>query len=101
MALQLQQTQGQEFGPSGLNHAPGLVPDPGATAGTTRLLLEDGTWTNQLTTALTSGVGNILALSIGGASTTSVPNQSSPFSLPFIVAGSYADSASGNIFQIA
>jgi hypothetical protein len=32
------------FGPSGSAHATGLVPDPGATAGTTRYLREDGTW---------------------------------------------------------
>jgi hypothetical protein len=33
------------FGPSGTAHAPGVVPDPGATAGTARYLREDGTWT--------------------------------------------------------
>jgi hypothetical protein len=32
------------FGPSGASHAPGIVPDPGATAGTTHFLREDGTW---------------------------------------------------------
>jgi hypothetical protein len=32
------------FGPSGSTHAPGIVPDPGATAGSTRYLREDGTW---------------------------------------------------------
>ena len=32
------------FGISGSGHAPGAVPDPGATAGTTRYLREDGTW---------------------------------------------------------
>jgi len=32
------------FGPSGTTHAPGIVPDPGATAGATRFLREDGTW---------------------------------------------------------
>ncbi|MDQ2834060.1 MAG: SGNH/GDSL hydrolase family protein [Acidobacteriota bacterium] len=32
------------FGGSGASHAPGAVPDPGATAGTTRYLREDGTW---------------------------------------------------------
>lgn len=32
------------FGASGSNHAAGLVPDPGATAGTTKFLREDGTW---------------------------------------------------------
>jgi hypothetical protein len=32
------------FGPSGASHAAGVVPDPGATAGVTRFLREDGTW---------------------------------------------------------
>lgn len=32
------------FGASGSNHSPGLVPDPGATAGSTKFLREDGTW---------------------------------------------------------
>jgi hypothetical protein len=32
------------FGPSGAGHAKGLVPDPGATAGATRFLREDGGW---------------------------------------------------------
>lgn len=32
------------FKASGASHAPGAVPDPGATAGTSRYLREDGTW---------------------------------------------------------
>ncbi|MFC6646186.1 hypothetical protein ACFQBQ_11450 [Granulicella cerasi] len=32
------------FGPSGATHAVGAVPDPGASAGATRYLREDGTW---------------------------------------------------------
>lgn len=32
------------FGASGSSHAVGIVPDPGASAGTTRYLREDGTW---------------------------------------------------------
>lgn len=32
------------FGPSGTSHSVGLVPDPGAVAGTTKFLREDGTW---------------------------------------------------------
>jgi hypothetical protein len=32
------------FGPSGTSHAAGVVPDPGATAGASRYLREDGTW---------------------------------------------------------
>lgn len=33
-----------QMGASGANHTPGAVPDPGATAGTTRFLREDATW---------------------------------------------------------
>lgn len=32
------------FGPSGSNHSVGLVPDPGSSAGSTRYVCEDGTW---------------------------------------------------------
>lgn len=32
------------FGASGTNHSSGLVPDPGATQGSTKYLREDGTW---------------------------------------------------------
>jgi len=32
------------FGPSGSAHAAGIVPDPGATAGSSRYLREDGSW---------------------------------------------------------
>ena len=35
---------GSPMGASGSNHAPGQVPDPGATAGTSKFLCEDGTW---------------------------------------------------------
>jgi lysophospholipase L1-like esterase len=36
------------FHASGASHAQGVVPDPGATAGTTRFLREDGTWATPL-----------------------------------------------------
>jgi trimeric autotransporter adhesin len=36
------------FHASGASHAAGAVPDPGATAGTTRFLREDGTWATPL-----------------------------------------------------
>lgn len=32
------------FGPSGVGHSIGVVPDPGAVAGSSRVLCEDGTW---------------------------------------------------------
>jgi hypothetical protein len=35
---------GQTFGPSGANHATGLVPDPGITSGSIKFLREDATW---------------------------------------------------------
>lgn len=35
---------GSYFGASGPDHSVGLVPDPGATPGTTKALFEDGTW---------------------------------------------------------
>ena len=38
------------FKASGASHAPGAVPDPGASAGTTRFLREDGTWATPATT---------------------------------------------------
>lgn len=41
MALNLNQTQGQSFGAAGPNHAPGLVPDPGATTNNPPNLLGD------------------------------------------------------------
>ena len=50
------------FGASGGGHAVGAVPDPGATAGTTRFLREDGTW---------AAAGNSTAVvSVSGFSTT-------------------------------
>lgn len=39
------------FKASGAGHAQGVVPDPGATAGTTRYLREDGTWAAPATLA--------------------------------------------------
>jgi hypothetical protein len=49
------------FGPSGSAHAPGIVPDPGATAGSTRYLREDGTWV-----APSSGSGSSGGIALGG-----------------------------------
>lgn len=41
------------FGPSGTTHSAGIVPDPGATAGSTRFLREDGTF------AVPNGAGGV------------------------------------------
>lgn len=43
------------FGASGSSHSIGLVPDPGATAGASRFLCEDGTWSSP---SATGGTGN-------------------------------------------
>ena len=48
------------MGPSGPGHGAGLVPDPGATAGTTRYLREDGQWVALLETTA-QGPGTVLA----------------------------------------
>jgi trimeric autotransporter adhesin len=47
------------FGGSGSAHARGAVPDPGATAGATRFLREDGSW------AVPSGTGGSSGQSVG------------------------------------
>ncbi len=53
------------FGASGGAHARGVVPDPGATAGTTRFLREDGTWDVP--------AGGSSGLSVGTGSTGGAP----------------------------
>jgi lysophospholipase L1-like esterase len=50
------------FRASGASHAQGAVPDPGATAGATRYLREDGTWATPAgTLAGGSSVGSVLS----------------------------------------
>lgn len=44
------------FGGSGTLHSIGLVPDPGATAGTSRVLRENGTWGNITSTDVTTAL---------------------------------------------
>ena len=56
------------FGPSGTTHAAGAVPDPGATAGATRFLREDGTWN------VPAGSGGSATNLAGGAAYT-IPYQ--------------------------
>ncbi len=55
------------FGASGTAHAPGAVPDPGTTGGTTRFLREDGTW------AVAGGGSASVASSGGGSFSTTGP----------------------------
>ena len=45
------------MGASGTNHSKGLVPDPGATQGTTKYLREDGTWATPAGQDYTAGTG--------------------------------------------
>lgn len=48
MALDLNSAQGQNFGPAGANHAPGLVPDPGSTTNSpVRILGDDAAFHTQ------------------------------------------------------
>ncbi len=58
------------FGASGASHSVGAVPDPGATAGTSRYLREDGTWdapaSSGTTTAVAIQSGTIDGTVIGG-----------------------------------
>ena len=63
-------TQVPVFKASGVSHAQGAVPDPGATAGSTRFLREDGTWT--VPPGTTSGSG--------GTGSTLTPNALADFS---------------------
>jgi trimeric autotransporter adhesin len=54
------------FGPSGVNHAPGVVPDPGSTAGSTRYLREDGTWMTPAGSGGATGSASITSGTIAG-----------------------------------
>lgn len=65
------------FGASGSNHSSGLVPDPGATAGSTKYLREDGTW------AVPSGgggSGTVTGVKVG--TTSYSPDSSGVVSIP-------------------
>ncbi|MBB5327307.1 SGNH/GDSL hydrolase family protein [Tunturiibacter gelidoferens] len=55
------------FGASGAAHARGAVPDPGTTAGTTRYLREDGTWSVPAGTSGSGGQSIGTGLSGGAA----------------------------------
>jgi trimeric autotransporter adhesin len=57
------------FGISGSGHGPGAVPDPGATAGSTRYLREDGTWSVPAggSGGLSVGAGSSTGAAIAGA----------------------------------
>jgi hypothetical protein len=75
LALNLQQTQGQTFGPAGANHAPGLVPDPGSTAHTpVYVLAEDGNF-YQVSSILTGTTFDINFVIPGGGSAIQTGNK--------------------------
>jgi hypothetical protein len=76
------------FGPSGTSHAAGVVPDPGATAGATRYLREDGTW------VAPTGGGGGAASSLSGGAVGSVPYQSASGVTAFVA----SPTASGHVF---
>ncbi len=52
------------MGASGVSHAAGLVPDPGASAGTTRFLREDATW------VASGGSGTVTSVALALPSST-------------------------------
>jgi hypothetical protein len=55
---------GAVFGASGSGHAPGAVPDPGSSAGSTRFLCEDATWAVPPGTGSGSGSVTSVALTV-------------------------------------
>lgn len=66
------------FGASGSNHSTGLVPDPGATAGTSKYLREDGTWAEPAGGG--GGSGTVTGVKVG--STSYSPDSSGVVSIP-------------------
>lgn len=69
-----------DFVGSGANHAAGLVPDPGATAGTAKFLREDGTWATPPDTTYTGGNGiditnNEVSIDLNAANGLSINNS--------------------------
>jgi hypothetical protein len=62
---------------SGASHAPGAVPDPGATAGTTKFLREDATWATVTSPSAPPLRGSVAAaFGSGGSYTVSFPSGS-------------------------
>jgi hypothetical protein len=81
------------FTSSGAGHIGGAVPDPGATAGATKLLREDGTWAAPVTSSVITG-------SMTSTSTTLVSTgMTNVISITLPVAGTYLlwASARGNL----
>jgi trimeric autotransporter adhesin len=66
-------TQLPLFGASGSGHSRGVVPDPGATAGTARYLREDGTW------SVPAGTGGGQSIGGGLSGATPLPGASADY----------------------
>ncbi len=64
------------FGASGISHAAGFVPDPGATAGTTRYLREDGSFAVPPTSTGAQGNPGVAATVTVGTTTTGAAGSS-------------------------
>lgn len=81
------------FVASGASHAIGLVPDPGATTGTTKFLREDATW------VVPGGGGTVTNFTAGNLSplfTTSVANPTSAPALTFTLSTAAANTVLSN-----
>lgn len=84
------------MGASGASHAAGAVPDPGATAGTTRYLREDGTWVspaggvtafNGRTGAIAPAGGDYSVAQVTGAAPLASPALTGTPTAPTATAG--------------
>jgi hypothetical protein len=80
------------MGPSGANHAAGLAPDPGATAGTARYLREDGTWA---TPPDTNSGGTVTSVGLSMPNDFDVTN--SPVTGSGTLTASYADRSANTV----
>lgn len=75
---------------SGTNHAPGIVPDPGATPGTTRFLREDGTW------AVLAGSGTVTSVGLNLPGEFNI--SGSPVTTNGTLTGAWASQAANKVF---
>lgn len=85
------------FGASGSTHSKGLVPDPGATAGSTKFLREDGTWAVPAGGSGGGGGGDtnvIESISVNNVAQTVDANKNVNITVP-TVASAIADSDTG------
>jgi hypothetical protein len=79
------------FGASGASHAAGIVPDPGATAGSTRYLREDGTWVVPAGgSGGSSGSGTVTNVAVGAWPSWLTPTVTSAATTPSIAVAASA-----------